>query len=147
MSKYTFVQYFCNHCFYGDLLRCPFQSLVTRKLYWISVIDHTSMHRYISMTQLLLHTFAHLTGLFFRLRPNYCPIKNTWVNPVKKWPSFSTTFMHVCERPKKKFFSSSLAFNLNYKEGPVRFAKVCNKKLGHTKVYQGIFRRIKLMVD
>ena len=47
-----------------------------------------------SMTQLLSHTFAHLTGSSFRLKAKLLPIKNilgvkyNWVNSVKKWPSF-----------------------------------------------------------
>ena len=49
---------------------------------------------YLSMTQLLSHTFAHLTGSSFRLKTKLLPIKNilgvkyNWVNSVKKWPSF-----------------------------------------------------------
>ena len=48
----------------------------------------------VSMTQLLSHTFAHLTGSSFRLKGKLLPIKNilgvkySWVNSVKKWPSF-----------------------------------------------------------
>ena len=48
----------------------------------------------ISMTQLLSHTFAHLTGSSFRLKAKLLPIKNilgvkyNWVNSVKKWLSF-----------------------------------------------------------
>ena len=38
---------------------------------------------------------------------------------------FSTNFIQVYTRPKKKLLGSSLAFTL--KEGPVRCAKVCNK--------------------
>ena len=47
-----------------------------------------------SMTQLLSHTFAHLTGSSSRLKAKLLPIKNilgvkyNWVNSVKKWPSF-----------------------------------------------------------
>ena len=47
-----------------------------------------------SMTQLLSHTFAHLTGSSFRLKAKLLPIKNilgvkyNWVNSVKKWPSY-----------------------------------------------------------
>ena len=50
--------------------------------------------KYGSMTQLLSHTFAHLTGSSFRLKAKLLPIKNilgdkyNWVNSVKKWPSF-----------------------------------------------------------
>ena len=50
---------------------------------------------YRSMTQLLLsHSFAHLTGPSFRLKAKLLPnkkklgLKYTWVNSVKKWPSF-----------------------------------------------------------
>ena len=47
-----------------------------------------------SMTQLSSHTFAHLTGSSFRLKAKLLPnkkilgLKYTWVNSVKKWPSF-----------------------------------------------------------
>ena len=48
----------------------------------------------VSMTQLPSHTFAHLTGSSFRLNAKLLPnkknlgLKYTWVNSVKKWPSF-----------------------------------------------------------
>ena len=51
-------------------------------------------HVQVSMTQLLSHTFAHLTGSSFRLKAKLLPnkkilgLKYTWVNSVKKWPSF-----------------------------------------------------------
>ena len=35
-----------------------------------------SVNRYVSMTQLLSHTFAHLTGSSFRLKAKLLPIKN-----------------------------------------------------------------------
>ena len=36
----------------------------------------TVIYTYISMTQLLSHTFAHLTGSSFRLKAKLLPIKN-----------------------------------------------------------------------
>ena len=52
------------------------------------------LYNLVSMTQLLSHTFAHLTGSSFRLKAKLLSIKNilgvkyNWVNSVKKWPSF-----------------------------------------------------------
>ena len=52
-----------------------------------------------SMTQLLSHTFPHLTGSSFRLKAKLLPIKNilgvkyNLVNSVKKWEGAYT--MHT----------------------------------------------------
>ena len=73
-----------------------------------------------SMTQHLSHTFANLTGPSFRLMAKLLPnkkklgIKYTWVNSVKKWPSFYkiNCFKNVsCQKMSKhKKYAPKLVF-------------------------------------